>query len=60
MDKQIILNNAASDSVEIHFLLVLRFKIYILKLFANPQLEEAVRLLFSSLILVSFFLKLSR
>lgn len=28
-----ILNNAASDSVELHFLLVLRFKIYILKLF---------------------------
>lgn len=38
-----ILNNAASDSVELHFLLVLRFKIYILKLFPNiPQPEEAV------------------
>lgn len=40
-----ILNNAASDSVELHFLLVLRFKIYILVFLiylSIPQPEEAV------------------
>lgn len=53
-----ILNNAASDSVELHFFLVLRFKIYTLKLF--PKYSSTRRsCLIPVFITNSFFLKLS-